>query len=499
MEEGLSINSINNTSEDVVVTYTPTSDVASYSYAVIKDNIYEEPVFINSNESTNITFDSTGIYVIEITNLDYFGNRTVITSGEYKIDKDAPVINLSSKTYKITAKENFDFMNGVTASDIIDGDLTSIVSTNAKDIDFSKEGIKTIEYSVSDSAGNTTKETVFVTVIKDNTDLIRFGQVGIVIIVLGIILFLIKYIRSIRLEKRFSKYTINSSKNYSISLFDNLYVQYQDFINKFSKFLSKSEILKKRAKRYDKYTSAFDMDDIDNMKFMANKIIVGIIFILVAILVKLVQSMIMQPYEMIIPFIIGFYTLDIIYVYKYIKYKKKIENDMLEAITVMNNAFKAGRSIIQAVDLVSTELKGPISKEFKKISLELSLGLDVEVAFRRFAERIKVNEALYLTSSLSVLNKTGGNIIKVFDSIEKTMFSRRKLQEELKALTSSSKLITYVLIFVPIIFVIFISIINKEYFEPLFTNPLGVALILIMLIIYITYIIIVKKVMKVRM
>lgn len=499
MREGLSIESIDITCEDIVVTYTPSQDISSYSYRIIKDDIYGNITYVNSNMSTNIVLNETGTYKIEITNIDTLGNNTILTSGEYKIDKDVPIINIKEKTYKITTKDEISFMDGVTASDVVDGDLTNKITTNVNNIDFSSEGIKTIEYSVSDSAGNTATETAFVTVVKDNTNLIRIGQFSIVVIVLAIVLFLIKYIRSIKLEKRFSKYTINSSKNSSISLFDNLYNQYTDFINKFSKNLSKSVFLKSRAKRYSKYIIAFNMDDEDNMKFMARKIVIGFIFILVSIVATLAQSQIIKLYEMIIPFIVGFYTLDVIYVYRYNNYKKKIENDLIEAITVMNNAFKAGRSIIQAVDLVSIELDGPIAKEFKCISMDLSFGLDVEVAFKRFADRIKVPDAVYLTSSLSILNKTGGNIIKVFDSIEKTMFSRKKLQDELKSLTSSSRMIMYVLIFVPIAFVAFIALINKDYFEPLFNNPIGIALILIMLIIYIAYIIVVRKVMKVRM
>lgn len=496
--EGLSIESINSTNEDVVITYTPSNLVSSCSYRLIKDGVYgnyipcETPI-------TNIILNKTGTYKIEITNIDSLGNSNTITSGEYKIDKEAPIINIKEKTYKVKTNEKINFMDGISASDLVDGDLTNQITTNISELDFSTSGIKKLEYKVSDKAGNTSTQTVFYTVKPDNTNLIRLGQISIIVILLALLLFLIKYMRSIKLEKRFSKYTINSSKNKSISLFDNLYNQYLDFINKMSIFLSKSVFLKRRAKRYDKYTESFDIDDHNNMKFMSRKIIVGIIYLIIAIIVKLIQSKIIQPYEMIIPFIFGFYTLDVIYIYKYSKYRKKIENDMLEAITVMNNAFKSGRSIIQSIDLVSNELDGPIAKEFKKIKQEILFGLDIEVAFRRFAERIKIEEAVYLTSSLSVLNKTGGNIIKVFDSIEKTLFSRKKLQVELKSLTSSSKLIMYVLIFVPIVFVAFISIINKDYFEPLFTNPLGVALMIIMLIIYITYIIIVRRVMRVRM
>ena len=327
--------------------------------------------------------------------------------------------------------------------------------------------------------------------------IISLGKVAIIISLIIILIFLLKYIRSINLERRFSKFTINSSKNKSISLFDNIHNLFLNFINKFSNLLSKSEILSKKSMRYEKYRIAFSKEK-NNMDFFSEKIILGISFIIFSIIVNLINSKLLHPVEFVIPFLLGYFTIDIIYAYKYLKYKKRLEDDLFEAITLMNNAFKAGMSILQAIDLVSKELDGPISIEFKKISMELSLGLDVEVAFKRFSDRVKLEEASYLTAGLSVLNKTGGNIIKVFDSIEKTIFSKKKLKQELKALTSSSKLIMWVLIFVPLIFAVFINIINSGYFMPLFSNPLGIILIIIMLIIYITYIIVVRKVMSVR-
>ncbi|MBQ2946848.1 MAG: type II secretion system F family protein [Bacilli bacterium] len=495
--EGLSINYIDSTNEDVVVTYTPSSLVSSYSYVIVKDNIYNEPIYVETNTPVNIILNQTGTYRIEITNIDYKNVTSNIVSGEYKIDKETPVINISEKTYQITSKEGFDVMGSITATDNVDGDLTSSIATNKDTLDFSSEGIKKIQYKVSDKAGNTATEFVYVTVRRDNTDIIRLGQFGILLFFLFGLLFLLKYIRSIKLEKRFSKYTINSSKNKSISLFDNLYNQYRDFLEKVSKVIGKLEIVKKGAKRYDKYIEAFEKED-SNINFISKKIIVGFLFVVFIIVVKLIEAELAKPFEMFIPFLLGYITLDIVYAYKYIRYKKKIENDMLEAITVMNNAFKAGMSITQAVDLVARELEGPISKEFKKIGMEISLGLDMETAFKRFSDRINLSEAIYLTASISVLNKTGGNIIKVFNSIEKTIFNRKKLENEFKALTSSSKLIMYVLIIVPIAFVVFISLINKDYFKVLFNNPLGVALLIIILIIYITYIVVVRKVMKVR-
>lgn len=487
--EGLSIDNII-TNEDIVITYTPS--VINYSYVIIKDNVYSTPVYITDGTISEIKLTDEGSYKVEVT------ENGVITTGEYVIDKTAPILNVNERTYKITTKENFDVSGKMTATDSRDGDLTNSITTNVAELDFTIPGIKKIEYSVSDTAGNISTEMIYVTVKKDNSNMILIGQTSIVLLIFCIILFLAKYIRSIKLEKRFSKYTINSSKNKSISLLDNLDNQYNDFLSNMSKRLSKVNLFKKVSEKYKKYIVAYNLDD-NAIKIISNKIVIGFLFILGFTIINIFRSKIITPIEMLISFILGYYMLDIVYMYKYSFYKKKIEKGLVDAITIMNNSFKAGNSIIQAIDMVANELKGPISKEFKQISIEINLGLDIEVAFKRFADRIKVEEAIYLTSSLSILNKTGGNIIKVFDSIEKTLFSKRKLREELNSLTSSSKMISYVLIFIPLVFAIFLNIINTGFFEPLFTTELGIILLIIMIIIYVAYIIIVRKVMKVRM
>ena len=96
------------------------------------------------------------------------------------------------------------------------------------------------------------------------------------------------------------------------------------------------------------------------------------------------------------------------------------------------------------------------------------------------------------------MNKTGGNIIKVFDSIERTLYNKKKLDNEFKSLTSSSRMIFYVLVCMPICFVLFLGLVNKEYYLPLINNKLGIVLIAIIVSIYVAYIVVVKKVMKVK-
>ena len=91
--EGLSINNLI-TNEDIIITYTPS--VINYSYVIIKDNVYGEPIYIYDGSVSEIKLTDEGSYKIEVT------ENGITRTGEYVIDKTAPIINISEKTYTIT-------------------------------------------------------------------------------------------------------------------------------------------------------------------------------------------------------------------------------------------------------------------------------------------------------------------------------------------------------------------------------------------------------------
>lgn len=497
--DNLSIYSNENyTKDNIDIIYTPSSGVLNYEYIITKNNYPYKTVSINDNRISKIILNETGSYQIKIKE-NYIDSTKEITSGIYNIDKEAPILEVGKTSLKVKQGSTIDIMGGVKAIDNIDGDITSYVITNEKELNLNKIGNHKLKYTVSDSSGNEISKIVNINIIKNDSFQLLLTQSFILIALLIILIYTIKYNRSLNIEKRIAPYTVKTIKDHSKSLFGNIFTFIDKIIKKISKFLEKSVFLNKIGKRYTKYVNTFGKEKDTAITIISQKIIMSFIFLVIAMISKTIRLEVLSIYEMIVPLIIGYYFLDIVYAYRYKIYRKKLENDFLQAIIVMNNAFKSGRSIVQAVELVSTELTGPIAEEFKKIALEISFGLDIEVAFKRLANRIKLEEATYLTAALSITNKTGGNIIRVFDSIEKTLFNRKKLKLELKSLTSSSRIIMYVLIFIPLIFTFVISLISSTYFLPLFSSPIGLILILIMIIIYITYIIVVKKIMNVRM
>lgn len=323
-------------------------------------------------------------------------------------------------------------------------------------------------------------------------------QMMIIIVLFGIVIWLINLNRVTRLERRFSKFSINVIKNEELSLFDKLKKYYNLVRSKLSKFLYKLKIFNEYSKKYEKYCDNTRIIREDPMDYISTKVLAGLFMMLLIIISDVFQYKNISGLQLITSFLIGFFVPDFFLFSKEKMRKMQIEKDMLKAIIIMNNSFKSGLSIMQAIYMVSTELDGPISEEFKKMYIDLSFGLNMEVVFERFTNRIDTKEARYITTSLNVLNKTGGNIVQVFASVERNSFTRKKLQEELGALAASANAIFKILVVIPVLLFLGIFILNPNYFIPLFKDPIGWLLLFIMLFIYVLYIIVIKKVMKVK-
>ena len=324
------------------------------------------------------------------------------------------------------------------------------------------------------------------------------GQLSIIFLLIAIALWFLRINKIIEIEKRYNKFCLEPLDNNNIPLLTKLTNIYNSINKKLSFCLSKSALLKDYSKKYEKYVISNNLYNKLPINFISTKFIYGILFVILIILSDILRYESITLLQSLTAFLIGFFIPDLYWHSKSQLRKKQIEKDMLKAIIIMNNSFKSGLSIMQAIYMVSNELDGPIAEEFKKMYIDISFGLDMDLVFERFAKRVNTEEAYYITTSLSVLNKTGGNIVQVFASVEKSAFTRKKLKEELDALAASANAIYKILIFIPIFFTIIIVLVRGEYFLPLFTTSTGRLILILILLLYFSYIFIIKKIVRIK-
>lgn len=321
-----------------------------------------------------------------------------------------------------------------------------------------------------------------------------------IVLLLGlslVLLYVLKARHNINLDKKFSKYTIKPLRNNDTSLFDKIITMLKSLVSKVSKVISKSKILSKYGFNYEKHISYEDLEERSGIDYISIKLLLAIFTSILYLITCTFQYINISFLGFVFAFLLGFFVIDIFIQIEYRKKRKQISEDLLKAITIMNNSFKSGMSIMQAIEIVKNELTGAIGDEFKKIHLDLSYGLTIETVFNRFYERVQLEDVKFITTSLTLLNKTGGNIVKVFKSIEREFFDKKKLNDELKTVTASSTFVYRFLLVIPFIISFLILILNKDYFKPLFTTKIGVLIIALIVLLYILYALVVKKIMKV--
>lgn len=332
------------------------------------------------------------------------------------------------------------------------------------------------------------------------------GNIPLFVIVQGILIITIivlvtqimKFKRIISLENRILKFSVFSITDKSVSFSEKVEDYYLKLIKRISTVVSKSKLAVRHSKVYDKYLDKTKIVRSSAIDIISNKILISFITFLIMIISDVLRQQPIGMFQVLISILFGYFLPDIFLVLSFKQKQKRIEEDFLKAIIIMSNAFKSGRSIMQAVEFVSKELDGPVSEEFKKMYIDLTYGLELEVVFERLANRIKLDETKYMASSLVILNKTGGNVVKVFSSIERSFFERRKLNDELKSVTALSTFVFRILVTIPFIIFLMIYVLNPEFFAPLINTTIGNILLGIIILIYVTYIVVVKKVIKIR-
>lgn len=327
---------------------------------------------------------------------------------------------------------------------------------------------------------------------------VRFLQLLIILVPVVVVIYLLRLSKTLRLEKRLSSFAITSNKDYEVSFFDKAGFYVWKLIRFTSKLLKKSTVLRKYAEKYEKFIPYEQRSKKEGMDYVTIKFGSAFVVFLLGIVTLIMHYDNFDFMILLVILILVFFLPDLFLNLRFNQKRKRIEEDLLKAIIIMNNAFSSGKSIIQAIEMVKVELDGPIEDEFEKIYLDISYGLSLDVVFTRFYERVKLEDAKYITTCLTLLNKTGGDIVSVFSRLEKEILDKKNLRNELHSLTSSSRFVFKFLAVLPFIFVFIIFLLNPTYFSSLFTTTIGFIILVLILILYVLYIWIIRRILEVK-
>jgi tight adherence protein B len=156
---------------------------------------------------------------------------------------------------------------------------------------------------------------------------------------------------------------------------------------------------------------------------------------------------------------------------------KKINEQLLEALTMLSSSLRAGFGLMQGMDILARELTHPMSTEMRRFIQDINIGSSTEEALLNLSKRCGSPDVDIVVTAMIIQQQTGGNLAEILDNVNETMRERVRIRGEIKTLTTQQALSGWVIGLLPPVVGLFIFMINPEYMKPLYTETIGWALL----------------------
>lgn len=265
-------------------------------------------------------------------------------------------------------------------------------------------------------------------------------------------------------------------------------------IFKFSDFLKALVIFNELGRSYNKYIYG-DGRLRKGIDYVAVKILIGLFLTLLYVFVACLLRDNINPWLIGTTFVLGFIIPDFYCMIAKTTKVKILNKNLLSAIIIMNNSYKANGSTDKAIMDVIKRTDGIISLEFKKVLSDINLGIDTCDAFYRMYVRTGLESVLYVSRVLKVASKSSINLALAFSEIEKKLIETEKINNEVESIIQVNKFALVVFALLPLIFVVSFVLFNPLYVDVL-TSNVGKFVFAIILILYLFYLVVIHHTFK---
>jgi tight adherence protein B len=156
---------------------------------------------------------------------------------------------------------------------------------------------------------------------------------------------------------------------------------------------------------------------------------------------------------------------------------QRFEEKFPEAIDTLARAVRAGHAFTTALEMIANEVSEPVAGEFRQLYEEQKFGLPVRDALINLAERIPLVDVKFFVTAVMLQRETGGNLAEILDNLSYVIRERFKILRQVRVHTAQGRLTMVLLMALPPTIVVVMLTINPGFIRPLFTDPLGHALI----------------------
>jgi tight adherence protein B len=159
---------------------------------------------------------------------------------------------------------------------------------------------------------------------------------------------------------------------------------------------------------------------------------------------------------------------------------KAFENQLPDILITLAASLKAGHSFKTGLQVIVDEGRPPASKELKRVLTEAQLGRPIDDALSEMAIRLGSKNFEFVITAVTIQRQVGGSLAGLIDMVADTVRQRQQFAAKIKGLTAMGRAGAYVLMGLPFFVAAVITLMNREYMDPLYHTSTGHKLIFTM-------------------
>lgn len=152
---------------------------------------------------------------------------------------------------------------------------------------------------------------------------------------------------------------------------------------------------------------------------------------------------------------------------------RRFDEQLPDTLNLLGSSLRAGYSLLQAVEGVSSESAMPTAREFGRAVSDIRLGTTVSEALNGVATRMGSVDFEWVTMAIDIQTEVGGNLAEVLQTTGETIVLRNRLRRDVHAMTAEGRISAIVLGLLPFALGTFLYISNRDYLDPLFETTEG--------------------------
>jgi tight adherence protein B len=189
----------------------------------------------------------------------------------------------------------------------------------------------------------------------------------------------------------------------------------------------------------------------------------------------------------------------LMYIYfKRMKRLAKLERQLPEALDLITRALQAGHAFSSALKMTGEEMSEPAAGEFSTVHDEVNFGVSLEQALGHLSERVPLTDLRYFVVAVLIQRESGGNLTEILANLSRLIRERLKLMGKVKVLSSEGRMSAWILCLMPFFLAGVMNLVNPKFMGPLWSDPIGIAIVKYMLSLMLIGVLIMRKIIKIR-